>query len=84
MIVYIFLLFLGVAFYFLWKDFRERKPVAKSSQVTVSPRVVSRRSNSSLSWEKTGLYQGDILEELASTTLHILFGVMSGVGRVRV
>jgi hypothetical protein len=66
---------------FLWKDFKGRKPASKFPvPVTIKPVAAPRRSPASKRRE-TGLYEGDILDELSKTTLHILFGVMSGGGK---
>lgn len=70
------LIFLMLGLFSIWRDRLDRKK--EITLKAISPRkklTVSTRTN------KPEIYRGDILDELAKTTLHIMFGVMSGAGK---
>ncbi|CAN1213613.1 type IV secretory system conjugative DNA transfer family protein [Tumidithrix helvetica PCC 7403] len=69
-------IFLMLGLYSLWQDRRDR-----GKEIVLRPLERSERVPSFSPRTKAEVYRGDILEELSRTTLHIMFGVMSGAGK---
>ena len=78
-------LFFVPALYFIWQDIKTRTPTSKkivTKNKVSQPLPIKTIDKEKVQIKKKNLiYEGDILEELAKTNLHILFGVMSGGGK---
>jgi Tfp pilus assembly ATPase PilU len=69
-------IFLMLGLFSIWRDSKERKQDIVLRAVETSDRIPSISPRT-----KAEVYRGDILDELAKTELHIMFGVMSGAGK---
>jgi hypothetical protein len=78
-------LFFVPSLYFIWQDIKTRSPTSKKivTNNKVPKRLPIKTIETVIKQPKKNnkIYEGDILEELAKTNLHILFGVMSGGGK---
>ena len=73
-------LILTPSLYSLWRDMQTRQPIKRTDH---TPMIEDELLDLSLpdKSKKNPIYEGDILDELSRTSLHILFGVMSGGGK---